>query len=298
METTVPSGRSASTAAACPGDSCNGVSMLTVPDAANASSGWNRRTPLNATNASTAHRQTETLLDIGGALPSGPWRTLGSRVTQRRRLSRCAGSADSLKSADRCVLTRGTECSFRSVRTNDGGRSTCAVQSPPTGLSASSFSTSASDGSDAWAPSAQQARPPTALANRPTVGQSQRWAIPQATPAANASPAPVGSTTSTLEGRDVDPFGFGDDQAAACAARHKRRPQCRAAHAVLQRGRGVADGPGACHLQHVGFVADDGVVAEGHVERIGQSSVRQGGQGTEEARRRHGVRRQIEQEAP
>jgi hypothetical protein len=48
-----------------------------------------------------AHRQTETLLDISGALPSGPWRTLGSRVTRRRRLLRYAGQTVSLKTANR-----------------------------------------------------------------------------------------------------------------------------------------------------------------------------------------------------
>jgi hypothetical protein len=75
--------------------------MPTVPEAANTGVGTSNPTPLTATNTSMAHRQTETLLDISGALPSGPWRTLGSRVTRRRRLLRYAGQTVSLKTANR-----------------------------------------------------------------------------------------------------------------------------------------------------------------------------------------------------
>jgi hypothetical protein len=54
------------------GDSCSGVSMLNMPVAASIGAGLERVVPNSATSATTARRQTEIDLDIGGALPSSP----------------------------------------------------------------------------------------------------------------------------------------------------------------------------------------------------------------------------------
>src|SRR3712207_4997258 len=72
MTTLVPDGNKATSGVLGSGSLWSGVSIVTVTVAANAADGNNRLTPKTLTKASAAHKQTDSNLNIGGALPSGP----------------------------------------------------------------------------------------------------------------------------------------------------------------------------------------------------------------------------------